>query len=75
MTVGLRIANTLKYWCAGPVQSANHGYHICNNAKSSLGYYVYLMIFCFSSENSKVEVRAGRSSPLSIIIKIIFNEL
>ena len=31
----------------------------------------YLMIFCFSSENSKFEVRAGGSLPLSIIIKMI----
>ena len=29
------------------------------------------MIFCFSSENSKFEVRAGGSLPLSIIVKMI----
>ena len=36
---------------------------------AKLGHY--LMIFCFSSENSKFEVRAGGSLPLSIIVKII----
>ena len=30
------------------------------------------MIFCFSSENSKFEVRAGGSLPLSIIVKMIY---
>ena len=34
----------------------------------------YLMIFCFSSENSKFEVRAGGLLPLSIIVKIICNK-
>ena len=29
------------------------------------------MIFCFSSENSKFEVRVGGSLPLSIIVKMI----
>ena len=29
------------------------------------------MIFCFSSENSKFEVQAGGSLPLSIIVKMI----
>ena len=29
------------------------------------------MIFCFSSKNSKFEVRAGGSLPLSIIVKMI----
>ena len=29
------------------------------------------MIFCFSSENSKFEVRAGGLLPLSIIVKMI----
>ena len=29
------------------------------------------MVFCFSSENSKFEVRAGGSLPLSIIVKVI----
>ena len=35
------------------------------------------MIFCFSSENSKFEVRAGGSLPLSIIVKMsckMFNQ-
>ena len=32
--------------------------------------YLLIMIFCFSSENSKFEVRAGRSLPLSIIVKM-----
>ena len=39
------------------------------NYISHLGHY--LMIFCFSSENSKFEVQAGGSSPLSIIVKMI----
>jgi len=41
--------------------------------KSNLGHY--LMIFCFSSENSEFGVRAGKPLPLSIIVKNDFNEL
>ena len=76
------LANNVKWNLIPPLYSSiscvndkdngccDHGVpHAVIGGTKGIGHY--LMIFCFSSENSKFEVRAGGSLPLSIIVKMI----